>query len=303
VNEAESSNRWRLWAVLLVLLLVAAAACAKQAAPTGPPKSTAALKLAVLKAVGGRLDYCDPDQYPIARESELEAAKARFPTIQADTAAFQAILAYEHLTTGQTVTDAQLIAINDDYKQIQAITLEPTDHGFRFNLMIPKGNSPTANESVSGTVSRSGAVDITHRGIGKALPCPICLAAGVRIATPFGEVPVQDVRVGMAVWTTDRHGRRIVGVVLRTGHMQAPLGHEVIRLTLADGRTVTLSPGHPTADGRTTGQLRPGDAFDGSRVVASTPIGYSGSATYDLLPSGPTGTYFANSVLLASTLD
>jgi Hint domain-containing protein len=301
VNKPGASNRLRRWSVLFLLLLVGAA-CSKQAAPTGPSKSLPALKLAVLKAAGGRLDYCDPDQYPVARGSDLDAARARFPSIQADSAAFQAILEYEHLTAGQEFTDAQLIAINNDYKQMQAIQLVPAGDGFRFDLLAPKANSQTANESVSGTVSRSGAVDITHRGAGKALPCPICLAAGVRIATPFGEVPVQDVRVGMAVWTTDGHGRRIVGVVLRTGHMQAPLGHEVIRLTLADGRTVTVSPGHPTADGRTIGQLRPGDAFDGSRVVASTPIGYSGSATYDLLPSGPTGTYFAGGLLLGSTL-
>jgi hypothetical protein len=256
----------------------------------------------VLKAVGGRLDYCDPDQYPVARGTTLEAAKQRFPTIKADTAAFQAILEYEHLTASDQFTDAELIAINDDYKQMQAIQLVPSGDGFRFDLMVPKAGSPTGNEQVTGTVSRTGSVDIAHRGPGKRLPCPICLAAGVRIATPFGEVPVQDLRAGMAVWTTDREGRRIVGIVLKTGWMQAPLSHEVIRLTLADGRTVTASPGHPTADGRTVGELEPGDRFDGSRVVAATPVGYSGSSTYDLLPSGPTGTYFANGVLLGSTL-
>lgn len=301
MNEPGTSNRWPRWTVLFLLLLVGAA-CAKQAESPAPPKSLPALKLAVLEAVGGRLDYCDPDQYPVARGTPLEAAKARFPTIQADRVAFQAILDYEHLTAGQHFTDAQLIAINDDYKQMQAIQLESAGNSFRFDLMVPKASSPTGNESVSGTVSGSGEVDIQHRGEGKQLPCPICLAAGVRIATPFGEVRVQDVRVGMAVWTTDLGGGRIVGVVLRIGHMRAPLGHEVVRLTLADGRTVEVSPGHPTADGRTVGQLRPGDSFEGSRVVAATPVGYAGSATYDLLPSGPTGTYFANGVLLGSTL-
>ena len=285
------------------MLLLLGAACAKQAeSPSGTPKSLPALELDVLKAVGGRLDYCDPDVYPVARGSELEAAKARFPTIQADTAAFRAILASERLTPGQHFTDAQLIAINNDYKQMQAIRLQPVSGGYRFDLMVPKAGSGTSNEEVSGTVSRSGTVDIQHRGPGKPLPCPICLAQGVRIATPLGEVPVQDVHVGMVVWTTDRRGRRIPAVVLRVGQMQAPLGHEVIRLTLADGRTVTASPAHPTADGRTVGELKPGDAFDGSRVTAAIPLGYGGGTTYDLLPSGPTGTYFANGVLLGSTL-
>jgi hypothetical protein len=300
VNETGSSNRWRV-AVLLLLALVAGA-CAKQTAFTRPPKSIQALKLDVLKAVGGRLDYCDPDLYPIARGDELDAAKARIRSIEADTAAFQAILAYEHLTAGQPFTDAQLIAINNDYKQMQAIRLDPSGDGYRFELMVPKAGSSTSNELVSGTVSRSGTVNIEHRGEGKSLPCPICLAAGVRIATPFGDIPVENLREGMAVWTTDRHGRRILGTVLRVGYMQAPLGHEVIRLSLADGRSVTASPNHPTADGRTVGALHPGDVFDGSVVVAARPIGYADGATYDLLPSGPTGTYFANGVLLASTL-
>lgn len=83
--------------------------------------------------------------------------------------------------------------------------------------------------------------------------------------------------------------------------MEAPLGHEVVRLSLADGRTFVASPGHPTADGRTVGELRAGDVLDGSLVVSVQLVGYVG-ATYDLLPSGPTGTYFVNGVLLGSTM-
>ena len=108
--------------------------------------------------------------------------------------------------------------------------------------------------------------------------------------------------MGMPVWTTDRSGWRVAAVVLEVGRMQAGIGHEVVRLTLADGRTVTASPGHPTGDGRTIGQLRPGDVLDHTGVVSADLILYVGSATYDLLPSGPTGTYFANGVLLGSTL-
>src|SRR5262245_9903717 len=56
----------------LLLALILAAGCAASSSsptpsPTGPPLSQDALKLAVLDAVGGRLDYCDPDLYPIAR--------------------------------------------------------------------------------------------------------------------------------------------------------------------------------------------------------------------------------------------
>ena len=70
---------------------------------------------------------------------------------------------------------------------------------------------------------------------------------------------------------------------------------------LGDGRQVLVSPGHPTADGHRVGDLVAGDDFDGSTVVAADRIAYAGY-TYDLLPSGPTGTYWADGVLLVSTI-
>jgi hypothetical protein len=289
-------------------LLVIGLACAKANAPAGSPipngspLSLPALKLAVLDAVGGHLAYCDPDLYPVARGTALDNAKARLPTIQANRAAFDAILAHERFSAGQQFTPDELIAINDDYKQMQAIELKSaSDGGYSFTVLVQQSGSDNATLRVSGTVTRSGRVTIGHREMGERPRCPICLAAGVRIATPSGEVPVQGLRVGMEVWTTDLSGQRIAGTVLETGHMQAPLGHEVTRLTLADGRTVVASPGHPTADDRVVGDLRDGDRYNGSTVKATILTPYRGT-TWDLLPSGPTGTYFANGVLLGSTL-
>jgi hypothetical protein len=247
------------------------------------------------------LEYCDPDQYPIAHGTPLDAAKTRLPMIEADRAAFEAILQHQHLPPGPRFTDDQIIAINDLYKQMQAIQLTATDGAYSFDLLVPQAGSDVGNQRLIGTISRSGVVTIERRDPGQQINCPICLVSGVRIATPFGDVPVQDIRVGMTIWTTDREGRRIVGVVLKTGHMQAPLGHEVVRLELADGRSVVASPGHPTADGDTVGDLAAGDRFDGTTITAVALLAYSGT-TYDLLPSGPTGTYFAGGVLLGSTL-
>ena len=255
----------------------------------------------MLDAVGGRLDYCDPDQFPVARGTPLEAAEARFPMIQADSGTFDAILKQQHLSPSQHFTDDQIIAINDLYKQMQAIRLTATDGGYGFDVIVPRAGSDVGNQRLIGTVSRSGTVTIVRREPGQNINCPICLVSGVRIATPFGDIRVQDVRVGMRVWTTDREGHRIAGVVLATGHMQAPLGHEVVRLELADGRSVLASPGHPTADGRTVGDLAIGDRFDGTIVTGVALLPYAG-ITYDLLPSGPTGTYYADGVLLGSTL-
>jgi hypothetical protein len=84
--------------------------------------------------------------------------------------------------------------------------------------------------------------------------------------------------------------------------MPVPAGHLMVRLALADGRVLLASPGHRSADGRPLGTLAPGDRLDGSRIVAWELVPYGSDRTYDLLPAGPTGTYWANGVLLSSTL-
>jgi hypothetical protein len=81
-----------------------------------------------------------------------------------------------------------------------------------------------------------------------------------------------------------------------------PPSFQVIRVKLNDGRTVTVSPGHPAADGRALGDYKTGDTLDGTLVTAVEYMTYSGNATYDLLPDGTTGLYWANGILLKSTL-
>jgi len=73
-------------------------------------------------------------------------------------------------------------------------------------------------------------------------------------------------------------------------------------LVLADGRELWGSPGHPLADGRPVGQLRPGNLLDGVKILSTSRVLYGQPATYDLLPAGPTGMYWANGILMSSTL-
>jgi hypothetical protein len=129
----------------------------------------------------------------------------------------------------------------------------------------------------------------------------ICLPASARIATPTGSVPVSQLRPGMTVWTLDASGRRVAAPIRVVSHVPAPVGHHVLRVVLADGRTVEASAGHPTLTGRLVGTFGPGDLLDGSPVTAVESIPYADD-TWDLLPAGPTGVYWANDVLLASTL-
>ncbi|MDP2630316.1 MAG: Gmad2 immunoglobulin-like domain-containing protein [Candidatus Uhrbacteria bacterium] len=132
--------------------------------------------------------------------------------------------------------------------------------------------------------------------------CPICLAKNTAIDTPQGAIPVQKMQRGDLVWTLTRSGQRVAGVVSKTGQTVVPSNHMMVRLVLDDGRTLFASPGHPTIDRRSVGDLKPGDEYDGSRVVISDRVSYGDGATYDILPSGETGLYFANGILLDSTL-
>jgi hypothetical protein len=73
-------------------------------------------------------------------------------------------------------------------------------------------------------------------------------------------------------------------------------------MLLSDGRELWASPGHPTADGRKLGDLQTGDLLDGAHINLIEHLTYDEIATYDLLPSGDTGSYWANEILMGSTL-
>jgi Hint domain-containing protein len=132
--------------------------------------------------------------------------------------------------------------------------------------------------------------------------CPICLAIGTRIATPSGDVPVEDLRLGDFIWTLDAGGARVAVALVAVGRAPVPPAHEVTRLVLSDGRALDVSPGHPDAAGRAVGKLVAGDPYDGAVVVSADRVRYDGGATFDVRPAGDTGLYWANGVLLASTL-
>jgi hypothetical protein len=133
---------------------------------------------------------------------------------------------------------------------------------------------------------------------------PICLAGGARIATPNGDVAARDLRAGMIVWTLGANGERVAAPIARTSRVSAPPSHTMARIELDDGRTVRASPGHPTcgASGSPLGDLAAGAALDGARVRKATRVPYGESETFDLLPEGSTGCYWADGVLLGSTL-
>ncbi|KKP42418.1 MAG: hypothetical protein UR31_C0015G0018 [Parcubacteria group bacterium GW2011_GWA2_33_14] len=132
--------------------------------------------------------------------------------------------------------------------------------------------------------------------------CPICLAENTLIDTPEGNIQIQKLQKGMAVWTTDEFGKRIRATVIETSKVLAPSTHQVIHIILDDKRELFASPLHPVGDGRTMQDILLGDLLDGSRVISVKNIPYDKEYTYDILPSGKTGLYWANGILIDSTL-
>lgn len=137
---------------------------------------------------------------------------------------------------------------------------------------------------------------------GYVYPCPICLPANARIAAPGGDVRASEVREGMLVYTADASGNRLAALVVEVGSTRVGPEHALARVVLDDGRVARASPKHPTSDGRALGALRLGDWLGSAVVVRAELERYGGERTFDLLPAGATGTYWADGVLLGSTL-
>ena len=186
-----------------------------------------------------------------------------------------------------------------EHKRLQAIPLTPASED-SFVYGMPLGTEGEGRR-VEGVIRTDGAI-AEQRSETAILTCPICLAEGTRIDTPQGPVPVQDLQAGMPVWTLDGDGGRMAVPVLWTAKSRVSAGHTVVHLQLADGRALTASPGHPTTDGRTLGELLGGETLDGGVVVVAESVPYAGGFVYDLLPSGDTGSYRADGILLNSTL-
>ena len=299
-----------------ILLIVAAltlvlGACGSSSTPSpspspsptpGPARSVTELKLALISTYGP-LWYCDPDFYPIQRQDELQSAKERWAEVTADGTAFKAIADVAGIDPAGPFTDEQRLTLYRSWKVVQAIALDPIGNDtYRFDYLAQPKAGGAEGTRTGGTIRADGSITVEQQAPATEPICPICLARGTLIETPNGGVAVEDVRIGDPVWTLDASGRRIEGTVLALGSTEAPVNHRVVHLTLADGRTVTASPGHPLADGRRIGEFRVGDPVDGSVVASAVSIAYDGARTFDLLVSGPTGTYLVDAIALGSTL-
>jgi hypothetical protein len=257
------------------------------------------LKYALLDRFGA-LWWCDPDFYPIAREDEQVLAEQRFPEIVNDAPSFAVMLEHLGLAPGDAYTPAQKLAVYRDWKVLRALQLESVGGAYRFNARFT--HDEQTGIVVEGSIDPQGRITIASQADSEPPACPICLARGTRIATPRGLVAVEELRPGMTVWSNGADGAPVIAEVMMISAAPAPPWHRVVHLVLADGRSLRASSSHPLSDGRLLGEIARGDSVDGATVVRVEIEPYDGGATFDLLPSGPTGTYWADGIQLASTL-
>lgn len=140
-------------------------------------------------------------------------------------------------------------------------------------------------------------------GFCERIPCrKKCLPETAHIDTPQGARRVSALTPGDSVYTLNTAGEKVVSKVLRVVSVPVTESAPMVRLRLADGRSVVGSAGHPTAKARAFGELRIGDSVDGAQIVGIEPVLYTGSHTWDLLPAGDTGSYGSHGVQIGSTL-
>jgi hypothetical protein len=264
--------------------------------------SAGQLRLRVIVRLGPRW-YCDPDEYPVAHFDEQQRAIERFDEMRSEGETYRAIAGKLGIDGGGPVTDAQKLAIYQLWKVAVSIPFDSIGDGrYRFDYVAQPANGGAQGTRTAGIMNPDGSMTVEQQAPAGQPPCPICLVRGTTIDTPAGPIAVEALRLGDQIWTRDAAGRRVAGTVIALGSTIAPADHHVVRLTLADGRSVTASPGHPLADGRQLGTLELGDVVAGSAIATLEALPYSGGETFDLVASGATGAYYSDGIPLGTTL-
>ncbi|KKQ36363.1 MAG: hypothetical protein US54_C0071G0005 [Candidatus Roizmanbacteria bacterium GW2011_GWA2_37_7] len=106
----------------------------------------------------------------------------------------------------------------------------------------------------------------------------------------------------MKIYSLDRYGRKIIQPIIKLSKIYVNYNHKVNHLILEDGRNIWVSPLHPSYYFSLVKNLKKGDFYDGAKIITNKIVRYGDKYTYDLLPKGETGYYWANRILLASTL-
>jgi hypothetical protein len=288
---------------ILILILILAVSCngnltsTTTAITTPVTYSLSELKYKLLAAYPDYF-WCDPELYPIARpDTKQQNAINMFSDIRANQEEYSAILTHLNLPDKIEYSDAEKLLIYREHKTLQgAVQMMIASPDYAFTIRTGQNEG----RSYQGTISALGVIKVTSE-LTSFNTCPICLASGTLISTPVGSIPVENFHEGMAIYTIDSTGKKTTGFISTIASVPVPSSFKITTVTLNDGRVVSASFSHPTADGRVIGDLQVGDELDGGTVVSLTAELYMGF-THDILPEGGTGLYWANGILLKSTL-
>lgn len=152
-----------------------------------------------------------------------------------------------------------------------------------------------------------GPVSVAYTCQPSSEPCPMgcltcmCASPDTPIDTPDGERAIETIAPGDLVFSLEG-GERVIVPVLRVTRTPVPATHAMVQVTLADGRVIAMSPGHPTADGLTFADLAPGQRLGTLAIEAVQLVPYTHAFTVDILPASSTGAYFAGGAPVGSTL-
>jgi len=129
----------------------------------------------------------------------------------------------------------------------------------------------------------------------------VCTSPNTAIATPSGERAISELKVGDLVYSV-HHGKLVTVPVILVNRVPVTGLHHMVEVRLSTGRVLSISPSHPTADGRTFADLSRGEALDGVALESVRRVPYTEAYTYDILPDSDSGMYFAGGVLIGTTL-
>ena len=128
-------------------------------------------------------------------------------------------------------------------------------------------------------------------------PVPICCSPDTMIRTTGIQKRIADIKEGELILSNDEKPTKVIKIT-----KTEVKNHKIVKVKLNDATVLEISPGHPTADGRSFKDLKMGDILDGRIVVEAKLTPYKYKYTYDILPDSKTGNYYANGVLIGSTL-
>ena len=129
-----------------------------------------------------------------------------------------------------------------------------------------------------------------------------CLHPETMIETENGKLPVNQIKENDRVWTLNASGEKELQPVILVNQVDVPETHLLLSIHLANGNEMLVSPLHPDTKGNPLNTYQVGDLLFGIEILSIEIVPAQTESTWDILPSGATGTYFIDGVAIGSTL-